>query len=85
MHLNVMHTTLTPTKTTAQLLNKKIQDTEIFLRNHYPTKLSGWTLSNSEVESIYQPNSALVYLNLSNTRLIALDDTAQALISMLLD
>ena len=83
-HLNVMHTTLTPTKTTAQLLIKKIQDTEILLSNPDPTKFFRWALSNSEVESIYQPNSAVVHLNLSNTGLIALDDTAQALISMLL-
>ena len=83
MHLNLRFTGLVATKDTAQALTKMLQVNKTLayldLSRNHKFLVSGAYF----VFQVLQHNTSLVHLNLSNTLLVATEDTAQALTAML--
>ena len=83
VHLNLSNTLLVATKDTAQALTAMLQVNKTLAH----LDLTGnWKFSELGTHFVFQSlqhNTSLVHLNLSNTGLVATEDTAQALTTML--
>ena len=83
VHLNLSNTGLVATEDTAQALTTMLQVNKTL--THLDLSWN-WKFSDSGACCVFQSlqhNTTLVHLNLSNTGLVAIEDTAQALTTML--
>ena len=85
VHLNLRNTGLVATEDTAQALTTMIQDNKTL--THLDLSRN-WSFLESGAYFVFQGlqhNTSLVHLNLSSTGLVATEDTAQALTTMIQD
>ena len=83
VHLNLSNTGLVATESTAQALTTMLQVNKTL---RYLDLSNNWNFSDSGAYCVFQSlqhNTTLVHLNHSNTGLVATEDTAQALTTML--